>query len=140
MRIRLEKHTGWDLAEHRGSMMKRITLNEAGSVELIPTANGIAIHYRDENNCVTSIETFSDDEILQGIEIMRYLRNSSQMESKDIPLPLLDRLDAAAYTSVLKFALKLEENGLITQDQICEYLGISYQEFINLCLTYISKM
>ena len=140
MRIRLEKHTGWDLAEHRGSMMKRITLNEAGSVELIPTANGVAVHHRDENNCVTSIETFADDEILQGIEIMRYLRNSGQIESKDIHLPLLDRLDAAAYTSVLKFALKLEENGLITQDQICEYLDISYQEFINLCLTYISKV
>ena len=68
------------------------------------------------------------------------LRNSGQIESKDIHLPLLDRLDAAAYTSVLKFALKLEENGLITQDQICEYLDISYQEFINLCLTYISKV
>ena len=120
--------------------MKRITLNEAGSVELIPTANGVAVHHRDENNCITSIETFANEEILQGIEIMRYLRNSSQMESKDIPLPLRDRLDAAAYTSVLKFALKLEENGLITQEQICEYLDISYQEFLNLCLTYISKL
>ena len=121
-------------------MMKRITLNKAGSVDLIPTANGIAVHHRDENNCITSIETFADDEILQGIESMRYLRNSTQMESTDIPLPLRDRLDAAAYTSVLKFALKLEENGLITQDQICEYLDISYQEFINLCLTYISPL
>ena len=120
--------------------MKRITLNKAGSVDLIPTANGIAVHHRDENNCITSIETFANEEILQGIEIMRYLRNSSQMESKDIPLPLRDRLDAAAYTSVLKFALKLEENGLITQEQICEYLDISYQEFLNLCLTYISKL
>ena len=111
----MEKHTGWDLAEHRGSMMKRITLNKAGSVDLIPTANGIAVHHRDENNCITSIETFADDEILQGIESMRYLRNSNQMESTDIPLPLRDRLDAAAYTSVLKFALKLEENGLNTR-------------------------
>lgn len=120
--------------------MKRINANEAGNVELIPTGNGIAVHRRDENNCITSIETFSDDDILQGVEIMRYLRNSNQMESKDIPLPLRDRLDATAYTSVLKFALKLEENGLITQNQICEYLDISYQEFINLCLTYFSNL
>ena len=65
--------------------MKRIEVNNGCAVEIVETAPGIAVHHRDENGCITDIDTYHDEEIAMALNLLRYMREQDSKCAYALP-------------------------------------------------------
>ena len=57
-------------------MKIKVKANDGGSVDLIKTHRGVAVHSRDENNTITRVDTVNAEEVLMARDLLRYMRDN----------------------------------------------------------------
>lgn len=54
----------------------RIEVNNGGSMEIVLTGHGIAVHHRNSDGTLYDIDTYDDGEIVMALNLLRYMRDS----------------------------------------------------------------
>ena len=54
----------------------RIEVNNGGSVEIVRTGHGIAVHHRNSDGTLYDIDTYDDGEIIMALNLLRYMRDN----------------------------------------------------------------
>lgn len=54
----------------------RIEVNNGGSLEIVCTGHGIAVHHRNADGSICDIDTYNDGEIVMALNLLHYMKDN----------------------------------------------------------------